>query len=74
MRFFRSEGSVREWQQEQGTQAGATLDPRQVWELSKLWYHNRLSPDYHGRTADEAAAIFRQAGLTSKFWDPPAET
>jgi hypothetical protein len=38
--------------------------------LSKLWYHNRLSPDFHGRTADQMAAIFRQAGLTAKFWYP----
>jgi hypothetical protein len=44
------------------------LAPRQVWELSKLWYHNRLSPDYRGRSAGEAADIFRQVGLTSAFW------
>jgi hypothetical protein len=44
------------------------LAPRQVWELAKLWYHNRLSPDYHGRSADQAADIFRQVGLTSEFW------
>jgi len=44
------------------------LVPPQVWELSKLWYHNRLSPDYHGRSPDQVADIFRQVGLTSRFW------
>ena len=41
---------------------------RQLWELSQLWYHNRLSPDYHGRTAADGEAIFTGLGLTSAFW------
>ena len=68
MRFFRSEDTLREWQARQGGAAGETLTAPQVWELSKLWYHNRLSPDFHGRSAAQAAAIFQQAGLTSPFW------
>ena len=39
-----------------------------LWELSKIWYHNRLSPDYHGRTAADVEAIFKSLGLTSAFW------
>jgi hypothetical protein len=39
-----------------------------LWKLAQLWYHNRLSLDYHGRTAVETEAIFNQAGLTSPFW------
>ena len=68
MRFFRSEDTLRQWQALQNTSAGESLSPSQVWELSKLWYHNRLSPDYHGRTAEQVAAIFKQVGLTSAFW------
>ena len=68
MRFFRSEDTLREWQARQGGPTGATLTPGQVWDLSKLWYHNRLSPDFHGRSAEQAAAIFQQQGLTSPFW------
>jgi hypothetical protein len=68
MRFFRSEDTLREWQARQGGPAGETLTPRQVWDLSKLWYHNRLSPDYHGRSPEQAAAIFGRMGLTSPFW------
>jgi hypothetical protein len=39
----------------------------QVWELSKLWYHDRLSVDYHGRSIEQVAEILRQAGLMSKY-------
>jgi hypothetical protein len=39
-----------------------------VWELSQLWYHNRLSPSYRGRMAAEVEAIFRHVGLHSPFW------
>jgi len=53
----------------------ASIDPAatrdagaaQVLELSKLWYPP-LAPDYHGRTAEQVAAIFQQVGLTSAFW------
>ena len=41
---------------------------QQVWELSKLWYGNRMSLDYHGRSLEQVAEIFRRAGLMSKFW------
>jgi len=34
-----------------------------------LAYSNELSVDYHGRTAEEAAEIFGQAGLRSAFWN-----
>lgn len=69
MLLFRSEEQVRIWCRQNGLPEGEILTPEQIWELSKLWYHNRLSVDYHGRTAEEAAEIFRQAGLNSKFWD-----
>jgi hypothetical protein len=47
-----------------------------LWELSKAWYHDRLSPAYRSRTAAEVHAIFAGLGLTSAFWhyegDPSA--
>jgi hypothetical protein len=68
MLLFRSEEMVERWCRRIGVERGETLTPEQVWELSKLWYHNRLSVDYHGRTAEEAEKIFRQVGLGSEFW------
>ncbi len=69
MLLFRSEERVKDWCRRRGVEPGETLSPGQVWELSKLWYHNRLSIDYHGRSEAEALAIFRQAGLNSAFWE-----
>ena len=47
---------------------GEMLSPQQVWELSRVWYHDRLSPDYRGRTVAQVEAIFRALSLTSGFW------
>jgi hypothetical protein len=44
------------------------LSVEQGWNLAKAWYGDRLSPDFRGRTAAEAEAIFRGQGLTSAFW------
>jgi hypothetical protein len=48
--------------------AGEVLPVEQVWELSKLWYNDRLAPDFAGRTTEEAHQIFEQLGLRSPFW------
>ena len=47
---------------------GVILTLDQVWQLSQLWYHNRLDEAYHGRSAAEAEAIFAQVGLHGSFW------
>jgi hypothetical protein len=47
---------------------GEALRLQQTWELSRLWYGDRLDPDFQGRTAEEAQAIFRDLGLQSPFW------
>ena len=49
-------------------QDGEVLTLEQVWQLSKLWYGNRMSVDYYGRSMEQVAEVFRQAGLKSKFW------
>jgi hypothetical protein len=38
-----------------------------------VWYHNRLSVDYHGRTLAQVQDIFKQLGLTSAFWQSSAD-
>jgi len=45
----------------------------QSWNLAKAWYGGRLSPEFRGRTAVEAEAIFRDEGLTSVFWQLSSE-
>ena len=45
----------------------------QTWLLAKAWYHDRLRPDFRGRTPAQAQDIFRRLGLTSAFWSLAAE-
>ncbi|MBE7436445.1 MAG: hypothetical protein HS100_21190 [Anaerolineales bacterium] len=68
MLLFRSEEWVDKWCKRNDLERGEMLNIQQVWELSKLWYGNRMSPEYHGRSMEQVAEVFRQAGLMSKFW------
>ena len=68
MLLFRSEEWIDQWCKRKDLERGEALTVNQVWELSKLWYHDRLSIDYHGRTVEQAEEIFKQAGLMSAFW------
>ena len=43
MLLFRSEEWIDKWCQRNNLERGEVLTIHQVWELSKLWYHNRLS-------------------------------
>ncbi len=67
MRFFRSEEAVRAWTAETG-QTGEVVPLQQLWALAQAWYSNRLHLDFHGRSLEEAQAIFRQVGLSAPFW------
>jgi hypothetical protein len=71
MLFFRSEEALNEWLASKNAARGATFSIPQLWDLSQRWYNNRMSPDYHGRTIEQAQAIFQDVGLTSEFWQAP---
>ena len=68
MLIFRDEDEITAWVNQTGELRGEYITLQKTWELSKLWYSNRMSPDYRGRTIEEAEAIFKQLGLTSAFW------
>jgi len=68
MLLFQSEEWIDKWCKRNSLARGEVLTLHQVWELSKLWYADRLSMEYHGRSIEHVTKIFRQAGLTSKFW------
>lgn len=68
MLLFRSEEWVDKWCNRHTRERGEMLSIQQVWELSKLWYGNRMSLEYHGRSLEQVAEVFKQAGLMSKFW------
>lgn len=68
MLLFQSEEWVDKWCKRHSLERGEMLSIQQVWELSKLWYGNRMSLEYHGRSLEQVAEVFKQAGLMSKFW------
>ena len=68
MLLFRSEEWIDKWCKRNNLERGEVLTIDQVWELSKLWYGDRLSVDFHGRNIEQVAEIFKQAGLMSAFW------
>ena len=68
MLLFRSEEDIDAWCASAGEPNGATLPIQQVWTLSKVWYGDRLSPDFRGRSLDDVRTIFAQFGLTGLFW------
>lgn len=70
MLLFRSEEDIDRWCKATGEPRGETLALQQVWELSRLWYGDRIDPAFRGRTAADVVRIFGQVGLTSEFWQP----
>jgi hypothetical protein len=68
MLLFRSEEHIDTWYRRQGIPTGATLTLDQAWELARIWYANRMAPDWRRRTPEEAEAVFAGLGLTGEFW------
>jgi hypothetical protein len=68
MLLFRSEADIDAWANETGNPRGEAVRLATVWELSKVWYGDRLSPEYRGRTPEQVQAIFDSFGLTSAHW------
>jgi hypothetical protein len=40
----------------------------QGWMLARLWYGDRLEPEWRPKSAQEAQAVFAQVGLITDFW------
>jgi Alkylmercury lyase len=68
MLLFRSEEHVQRWYRTRGMATGATLSLEQAWELARIWYADRVSPDWRRRTPEEAEAVFERIGLVGDFW------
>lgn len=68
MLLFRSEGHRDEWLGARGLDHGVTLSVEQQWALARVWYSNRMEPDWRRRTPEEAERVFEDLGLTGEFW------
>ncbi len=72
--LFRSEEHLERWRRQQQAPRGEVVSLPKLWDLAVAWYQHRLDPDYPGRSAAEAIAIFRKIGLTSPFWTADQDT
>jgi Alkylmercury lyase len=68
MLAFRSEASVERWCEETGNPHGYVLELDQMHELGRLWYGDKLSPEWKRATPLEAEVAFARVGLTGHFW------
>jgi len=68
MLFFRSEADLEVWLRARNASRGGTLTVAKLWELSQLWYRDRMEVDYHGRSLEQVREIFEDVGLVSDFW------
>jgi hypothetical protein len=68
MLLFRSEEHVEAWYRDRGQPPGAMLTVEQQWNLARIWYSDRLSPQWRRRTSEEAEAVFSGLGLVGEFW------
>ncbi|CAN5707243.1 hypothetical protein BH20ACT23_BH20ACT23_07460 [soil metagenome] len=68
MLLFRSEEHRDSWLAARDLTHGATLSVAQQWDLARVWYRDRMSPEWRRRTPDEAQAVFESLGLTGAFW------
>jgi len=69
MLLFREEEHVDRWCRTRDVQRGATLTPRQGWQLAHGWYKDKLKSDWRRHTLEEAEALVAGVGLTGPFWN-----
>ena len=69
MLVFRDEEQINYWTKRHDIPKGDIQPITNVWEFSKKWYGNHLSPNWKKWTMQEAKEIFLQFNLTNKIWD-----
>jgi hypothetical protein len=44
------------------------LTLEQAWALARIWYEDRLAPDWRRRTPAEVMEVFAAIGVEGEFW------
>jgi hypothetical protein len=68
MLAFRSEAHVTRWCEARRIEHGARFSLEQAWQLGRLWYADKLSPEWRRASPEEAEDAFAGIGLTGEFW------
>ena len=70
MLLFRSEEHALNWCRTWKLEPGGLMSLEQGWQLAQGWYGpDRRDPAWLRKTVEEAAALFKEVGLTDPFWD-----
>lgn len=67
-RLFCGERCVDAWLARTKNRRGYVMPLKTLWRLASRWYEGRLDPGYVRREPQEAAAYFKRAGLSGRFW------
>ena len=66
---FRHADEIARWSSRHSLPRGEAVPLHQVAALASAWYGSHADPNWHKWSVTEAQDIFRQAGLTSAFWN-----
>ena len=69
MNLFRSEEHASRWVA--GREPGETVPVATLVELARVWYGDRLAPDWKPRTREQSQELFERVGLSGGFWRLP---
>lgn len=68
IRFFRSEDHVQTWSAQTETPIGEIVAIANLWQLSRHWFENRMSPDWRKPPREALQEMLRDHGFTGPFW------
>jgi len=69
MLLFRSEEHVARWCSAHAVPRGGSMSVETMAELARIWYADKLEPNWRRKTLAEAQAVFDSLGLTGDFWE-----
>ena len=68
IRFFRNDDHVLEWSAQTETPIGEIVPIANLWQLSRHWFENRMSPDWRKPQREVLQEMLRDHGFTGPFW------
>jgi len=68
MLLFRSEKNIENWCINNNISHGYSMSLDTCMDLARIWYHDRLDPQWDRYTKEESKKVFSEIGLTGSFW------
>ncbi len=68
MLVFENEQQIDDWTRKHNISKGDIQPIEKIWNFSKKWYGNHLSPKWKKWTIEEAKEMFREFELNGRIW------